>query len=248
MAKSSRPAPSENREQRRVEIVRAALELLENGGLEALSLRRVAQTLGMHAPGLYWYIEDKQELIDLMAKAIVEEALADDHGPADGSGWDVWLTGVAVRMRHAMLAHRDGARVVAGAYLFRTNAITGTMETAIRVMEEAGYGRDIALHGAITVMRYTMGIALDDQSGPSKRAEMIRKRLETGESFRPQIDAERFPLVADVMGRWIPQVFVPGVTAAQIDDRHFRHGLELVMAGIRSVGGGKGQRVAEGEL
>jgi TetR/AcrR family transcriptional regulator, tetracycline repressor protein len=236
-SKLSRPAPSENREHRRAEIVRAALELLENGGLEALSLRRVAQALGMHAPGLYWYIDDKQELIDLMAKAIVEEALADDNGPAAGEGWEAWLTDVAVRMRHAMLAHRDGARVVAGAYLFRTNAITGTMETAIRVMEEAGYSRDMALHGAITVMRYTMGIALDDQAGPSKRAEMIRKRMESGEAFLPQIDADRFPLVAEVMGRWVQQVFLPGTTPEAIGERHFRHGLVLVMAGIRSVGG-----------
>jgi TetR/AcrR family tetracycline transcriptional repressor len=238
----SRPGPTENREQRRAEIVRAALELLENGGLEALSLRRVAQTLGMHAPGLYWYIEDKQELIDLMAKAIVEEALADDHGPADGEGWESWLTEVAVRLRRVMLSRRDGARVVAGAYLFRTNAITGTMETAIRVMEEGGYSRDMALHGAITVLRYTMGIALDDQAEPNKRAEMVRKRLESGEGFRPQIDAERFPRVAEVMNRWVQQVFVPGTTPEAIGERHFRHGLKLVMAGIRSERGDKEQR------
>ena len=234
----SRPAPSENREQRRGEIVGAALELLENGGLEALSLRRVAQALRMHAPGLYWYIEDKQELIDLMAKAIVEEALADDHGPADG-GWEPWLTELAVRMRRAMLSRRDGARVLAGAYLFRTNAITGMMETAVRVMEDAGYDRDMAFHGALTVLRYTMGIALDDQAGPDKRAELIRKRLESGGSFRPRIDAELYPRVADVMERWVAQVFAPGVTPAELGEMHFRHGLALVMAGIRSVGDNK---------
>jgi TetR/AcrR family tetracycline transcriptional repressor len=231
----SRPAPSENREQRRAEIVRAGLELLEQGGLEGLSLRRVAQALGMHAPGLYWYIEDKQELIDLLAKAILDEAFADEHGPAHGQGWEPWLTEVAVRMRRAILAHRDGARVVAGAYLFRTHSITEVLETAVRVLEEEGFGRDMALHGAITVMRYTMGIALDDQASPTRRREEILRRLEAGIPIGPHIDAERWPRVADVMGRWVKQVFTPGVDPTQIGELHFRHGLALVMAGMRSV-------------
>jgi TetR/AcrR family transcriptional regulator, tetracycline repressor protein len=232
----SRPAPSENREQRRGEIVRAALGLLEEGGLAALSLRRVAQSLGMHAPGLYWYIEDKQELIDLMAAAILDEALADDTGPGDGEGWEHWLTEVSVRMRRVMLSRRDGAFVVAGAYLFRTPSILRMLETSVIAMEAEGLGRDLALHGAITVMRYTMGIALDDQAEPRKRLEMIQKRLDSGGQVGPKVDAEQFPRVAEVMERWVAQVFVPGVTPQQIGEQHLRHGLALVMAGIRSVG------------
>jgi TetR/AcrR family tetracycline transcriptional repressor len=238
----TRPAPHENREQRRTEIVRAALELLADGGLEALSLRRLAHTLGMHAPGLYWYIEDKQELIDLMARAILEEALLPAHGPAEGEGWEPWLTDLAVRMRRAMLAHPDGARVVAGAFLFRTDAVTGALETAIRVMEEEGLTRDVALHGAITVFKYTSGIALEDQAEPRQRAAEIRRRLASGMSFRPDIDADRFPRVAEVMARWVEQVFVTGTTPEEIGERHFRYGLALVMAGIRAVG----QRTHEG--
>jgi TetR/AcrR family tetracycline transcriptional repressor len=231
----SRPAPQENREQRRGEIVRVGLEVLEEGGFERLSLRRVAQALGMHAPGLYWYIEDKQELIDLLAKAILDEALAGEPGPAEGEGWEPWLTEVAVRMRRVVLSHRDGARVVAGAYLFRTNAITEILETAVRVLEADGFGRDMALHGAITVLRYTMGIALDDQASPTKRREEIIRRLGAGEQILPRIDPERWPRVADVMERWVKQVFVPGADPKQIGEMHFRHGLALVMAGIRAA-------------
>ncbi|HEV7991426.1 MAG TPA: TetR/AcrR family transcriptional regulator C-terminal domain-containing protein [Gemmatimonadaceae bacterium] len=219
--------------------MRAGLELLEKGGLDALSLRGVAKALGMHAPGLYWYIEDKQELIDLMAKAILDEALDEGSGPADGEGWEPWLTEVAVNIRRVMLKRRDGARLVAGAYLFRTQSITQMLETAVGAMEEDGLGRDLALHGAITAMRYTMGIALDDQAEPRKRAEMIRQRLESGEQIGPKIDAERYPRVAEVMGRWMAQVFVPGVTPQEIGERHLRHGLALVMAGIRSAGRAK---------
>ena len=231
----SRPAPTENREQRRADIVRAGLELLEQGGLDALSLRRVAQALGMHAPGLYWYIEDKQELIDLLAKAILDEALAGERGPAEGEGWEPWLTEVAVRVRRALLAHRDGARVVAGAFLFRTNSITDLMEIAIDTLEREGFSRDMALHCAITVMRYTTGIALDDQASPTTRRAEIMKRLEEGRPIGPKIDPERWPKVAEVMGRWVSKVFVAGVDPTSLGELHFRHGLALVMAGIRSA-------------
>jgi TetR/AcrR family tetracycline transcriptional repressor len=231
----SRPAPTENREQRRAEIVRAGLELLEEGGLDALSLRRVALALGMHAPGLDGYIEDKQELIDLLAKAILDEALASERGPAEGEGWEPWLTEVAVRMRRALLAHRDGARVVAGAYLFRTHSITDLLEIAVEVLERDGFNRDMALHCAITVMRYTTGIALDDQASPKKRRAEIMRRLEEGKPVGPHIDPERWPLVAEVMGRWVKQVFVAGVDPTTLGELHFRHGLTLVMAGIRSA-------------
>lgn len=231
----TRLAPTENREQRRADIVRAGLELLEEGGLDALSLRRVAQALGMHAPGLYWYIEDKQELIDLLAKAILDEALGDEKGPAEGEGWEPWLTEVAVRIRYVLLAHRDGARVVAGAYLFRTHSITDLLEIAIQVLERDGYSRDMALHCAITVMRYTTGIALDDQASPKKRRAEIMRRLKEGIPVGPHIDPERWPRVAEVMGRWVKQVFVAGVDPVSLGELHFRHGLALVMAGIRSA-------------
>ena len=231
----SRPAPTENREHRRAEIVRAGLQLLEEGGLDALSLRRVAQALGMHAPGLYWYIEDKQELIDLLAKAILDEALVGEKGPAEGEGWEPWLTEVAVRVRRTLLAHRDGARVVAGAYLFRTNSLTDMMETAVEALERDGYNRDMALHCAITVMRYTTGIALDDQASPKTRREEIMRRLKERVPIGPRIDPERWPRVAEVMGRWVKEVFVAGVDPASLGELHFRHGLAVVMAGIRSA-------------
>lgn len=189
----------------------------------------------MHAPGLYWYIEDKQELIDLLAKAILDEALAAERGPAEGEGWEPWLTEVAVRMRRALLAHRDGARVVAGAYLFRTHSITDLLEIAVEVLERDGFNRDMALHCAITVMRYTTGIALDDQASPKKRRAEIMRRLEEGVPVGPHIDPERWPRVAEVMGRWVKQVFVAGVDPTSLGELHFRHGLALVMAGIRNA-------------
>ena len=226
----SRPAPSENREQRRSEIVGAALRLLESGGLDRLSLRGVAQSLGMHAPGLYWYIESKQELIDLLAKAILDEALVDIVAPAPGQSWEDWLTDFALRMRRALFAHRDGARVVASAFLYRTHSITAFLELALTTLEDEGFSRDFAMLGAITVMRYTLGIALDDQESPMREAAVRQRMLADANANPKRIDAERWPKVADVMGRW----FAQRIASQDHGEIHFKLGLAIVIAGIKA--------------
>ncbi|MFL5619810.1 MAG: TetR/AcrR family transcriptional regulator C-terminal domain-containing protein [Gemmatimonadaceae bacterium] len=235
-------APSENREARRAEIVGAALRLLEEAGLDRLSLRGVARELGMHAPGLYWYIESRQELIDLLAKAVLDEAVTGLAAPAPGQTWDEWLTDFALRMRRALLAHRDGARVVAGAFLFRANSITAFLELALETMERDGFSRDFAMLGAVTVMRYTLGIALDDQESPTKEPEVRKRMLEQALAKGPPIDAERWPRVADVMSRWFQKV-KDTRGSGEHGELHFRHGLGLVIAGIRST---KGKEIGEG--
>jgi TetR/AcrR family tetracycline transcriptional repressor len=190
----------------------------------------------MHAPGLYWYSESRQELIDLLAKAILDEATTDLVGPTPGQGWDEWLIDFALRMRRALLAHRDGARVVAGAFLFRTNSITGFLELALETLEAEGFPRDFAMLGAITVMRYTLGIALDDQESPARLPAVRQKMIEQAMAKGPLSDAERWPRVADVMSRWF-QAVKDTRGSAEHGEMHFRHGLELVIAGIRGTKG-----------
>jgi len=87
--------------------VGAALDLLDADGFDQMSLRRLASHLGMHAPGLYWYIESKQDLIDLMAKAILDRGLADLKRPAPETKWEDWLVELACTTRQALLAYRD---------------------------------------------------------------------------------------------------------------------------------------------
>ena len=229
----SRPAPSDNREQRRAEIVAAGLGLLEERGLDGLSLRGVAHALGMHAPGLYWYIEGKQELIDLVAKAILDDGLGDVGPPAPGEGWEEWLTASALRIRRTLLAHRDGARVVASAFLFRTNSLTGFLELSLETLEAEGFTRDFAMLGAMTVMRYTVGIALDDQESPAREPAVRQRMLEQAMERSAPVVAERWPRVADVMSRWFAAVRTKGDHHDHAE-MHFRHGLALVIAGIRS--------------
>src|SRR5438034_11134936 len=94
-------------------VARVALRLLDEVGLDGLSLRRLAAELDVQAPALYWHFRSKQDLLDEMAQTM----LTDQPWPAEpapGQRWDDWLADRARARRRAMLAHPDGARIQAG--------------------------------------------------------------------------------------------------------------------------------------
>jgi len=210
-------------QRRRREIVRAGLTLLDDTGFEGLSLRRLAGHLGMHAPGLYWYIQSKQELIDLMAKVILDEGLYPIPPLRGRQTWEEWLVELACTTRQALLAYRDGARVVASAYLVRTNAITPVIEQSLTILEDAGFDRVVALGGTMTILRYATGIALDEQASPTGPAPVVGEHL--ANLPIPEIDSHRWPRTADAMRR----VFERHL---RDPDKMFRVGAQMIVRGL----------------
>jgi len=91
------------------QIVQAALELLDESGLDGLSMRRLADKLGIKAASLYWHVRDKQHLMALLADAIVAPA----QGPDPSLPWRPRLEAAAAEYRRILLSHRDAARVLA---------------------------------------------------------------------------------------------------------------------------------------
>ncbi|MGW2223750.1 TetR family transcriptional regulator, partial [Nonomuraea sp. NPDC001684] len=94
-------------------IVAAALRLLQETGLDGLTLRRLAGELGVQAPALYWHFTNKQELLDAMAEAMTAAHMT---RPAltEPAAWREWMRDHAHRDRAMLNSYRDGARLVAG--------------------------------------------------------------------------------------------------------------------------------------
>src|SRR3954449_4175411 len=82
-------------------IVAAALALADAEGLDAVSIRRVAAALGARPMSLYTHIAAKDDLVDLMADAVVGEVLVEDP-PA---GWRAALGAMAERSWRTFVAH-----------------------------------------------------------------------------------------------------------------------------------------------
>jgi TetR/AcrR family tetracycline transcriptional repressor len=222
------PSAPETLEERRDLIVDAALDLLDRDGFDQLSLRRLASHVGMHAPGLYWYVESKQDLIDRMAKAILDRGLRDVAPLRPGQPWDAWMVDLACACRRALLAHRDGARVVASAFLLRTQAITAIIEMALEILETAGFERVTALGCTMTLMRYATGVALDEQASPIKDSDDPAIQHMVEEKRRDLIDPTRWPRTADALTRVFNEKF-------RDRDVIFRWGAQMIVRGMADL-------------
>lgn len=97
----------------RDQIVAAALELLDERGLDGLTTRALADRLGVRQPALYWHFKDRQALLEAMNQAILA-GVRDAPPPAPGEDWREALVRLGLRFRAALMSHRDGARLHAG--------------------------------------------------------------------------------------------------------------------------------------
>lgn len=88
----------------RADIARAAIEIADAEGFDAVSMRRVAQKLGAGTMTLYHYVRNKDELITLMSDAVMGEILVPDDELSDH--WRTALTQIATRTRDIFARHR----------------------------------------------------------------------------------------------------------------------------------------------
>ncbi|MET8148209.1 TetR/AcrR family transcriptional regulator C-terminal domain-containing protein [Actinoplanes sp. NPDC049668] len=197
----------------RQRIVAEAVALLDADGLDGVTTRKLAARLGVQSPTLYWHLPNKAALVTAIADAILDQEFGDMSPPEPDQHWQDWLTGLAERLRRALLAHPDGARVVS------TSQLSVTMAAISELAMSTLVARGIPLREArvivLTVERFTVGHVLEEQA-PRPDAEALK-------NFDMAAFAERHPTAVTA----IAEYFQPGRT---VDDL-FRDCLEVVIEG-----------------
>lgn len=169
-------------------IVSAAREMIRTGGLESLSLRRLAGTLGVTAAALYAHVEDKEDLLRAVAEGEFEALLAAYEAVAAGSALERITAQAHAYVDHArrepnlfrvmflfppgpLRAGESGAAELPGA----TAAFTIASSTVGDAMEEGAISKgDVfsttlvfwaAMHGVATILQLGLGLdtAAEDQ-------------------------------------------------------------------------------------
>ncbi|MEV0387379.1 TetR/AcrR family transcriptional regulator C-terminal domain-containing protein [Nonomuraea sp. NPDC050643] len=196
-------------------VVRAALELLDETGLDGLTMRRLADRLGVRNPALYWHFRNKQELLDEMTRELLAPAMG---GPGEDESWREWLTRRAHRYRWTLLSHRDGARLVSGGD--PGTVVARDFEEELRTLTRLGFTPAQGLHAIAAISHYTLGFVLNEQAR--------RERAARGEGADLARYVAEFPLT------------VAGVRegGAPTSDEAYAHGLRLILDGVAASGQG----------
>jgi len=161
------------------QIVQKALDILNRDGLEGVTLRRLAGELKIKAASIYWHIPNKSELLDEMANQILVKQFNLCDFQNDEREWDEWLNTLAHELRAAMLAYRDGARVVAGTHPDLGQVLIKLWDLTIRVLYKAGFNYGMSATVTLSVINFTIGSVIEEQSTmpPAAGPKMQRNQL-----------------------------------------------------------------------
>ncbi|MFC9279165.1 TetR/AcrR family transcriptional regulator [Streptomyces collinus] len=211
-------------------IVRAAIELLDDEGLDGLNMRSLAKRLNSAATAVYWHIKTKDELVRLASDAIWHEVEAPDLDTAD---WRTAATAHAGGM-HAMLTRHPWLVQAFGGHLLHGPRQAQYNDLSLAVYEKAGFDTDGADRAAAAVFTFVLGSAL----APAAQVSLNRRLSKNG------ADAER--LMAEAMtsatetARQYPRLRERlGTTAANeyaaAPDSTFEFGLQSLLDGFEAA-------------
>jgi AcrR family transcriptional regulator len=227
--RGTRP-PRRDRGLSRAEIVRAAIAVADAEGPDAISMRRIARELGAGAMSLYWYVESKEELLDLMLDSIEAEIQV----PEPSGDWRADLGALARGSRAAMLRHRWAMEFIGGRPPSGPNDARNA-ERALAILAGLGLDARLTIDIVMTVTTYVMGVVV--REAQEMRGERDREQAEAGlteqeiEAMHERyqswfIDSGRFPQLTRLMVEDVDPDD-PGTR-----DERFEFGLECLLDGV----------------
>ncbi|MFD7094274.1 TetR family transcriptional regulator, partial [Streptomyces xanthophaeus] len=125
----------------RERVLRAAVALADDGGIESLSMRRLAQELGVVPMALYKHVANKEQLLDGMVDAVV----AGIDPPVEGSGWKDIVRRRILSARQELLRHRWAAQVIESRTA-PTPAVLAYLDSMIGTFRDGGFSVDLTHH------------------------------------------------------------------------------------------------------
>ena len=138
-------------------IVAAAIELADRDGLTALSMRRLAQHLGVDAMSIYYHVRDKDTLLAAMADAVISKIPIKQN---KSDSWPAQLRDLIMAARQTMLTHPWAAKVLEGRDQ-PTPAALMHLERVLAIMREGGCSVDLGHHAIHLLGSRILGFSQD---------------------------------------------------------------------------------------
>jgi AcrR family transcriptional regulator len=201
----------------RERVLRTAVRLADEEGIEALSMRGLANELGVNPMSLYNHVAGKGDLLDGMADLAVEEVAV----PSSGEKWKPAMRRRAVSVREMLERHPWASGVIES----RTNPSSARLrypESVIGCLREAGFSVAMAVNAFFTLDSYIYGFAQQQHNLPESPPEGLGR---VGEMTLAALPPEEYPYLRQVIVEHVAKV---GFRYEDV----FAFGLELILDGL----------------
>ena len=201
-------------------VLEAAIALAVRDGIEALSMRKLADELGAGAMSLYHYVPNKERLLDEMVDIVFGEI----EVPAADGDWKSAMRRRAKSTREVLNRHRWAvglmeSRRSPGPASFRVH------DAVLGILREGGFSVEMTIQAYSLLDAYIYGFALQEKSVPFESAEeSVEVAQEQVQQYSEQSSAhgEEFPYLAEIVAGHVAEVgydFGPA----------FEYGLDLIL-------------------
>jgi AcrR family transcriptional regulator len=204
----------------RQRVLDAAVALADEGGVDALSMRKLAQELGVVPMALYKHVANKDELLDGMVDVVVGEI----DPPPSGTDWKTAIRQRVLSARRALLRHPWASRVIESRAT-ATPVVLEYMDSMIGIFRAGGFSIDLTHHAMHAMGSRLLGFTqelFDDTAdvGPETQADMLREL------------AGRYPYITElVMAVTHDEASVVGGQGCD-DQFEFEFALDLMLDGL----------------
>ena len=215
------PTPARPRGRRRGKlsrerVLRAALVLADERGLESLTMHAIGRRLGVQAMSLYRHVEDKADLLDGLVDLVVSEV----ETPMSSADWKAAMRQRAISARRVFARHPWAIGLVESRP--RMGAVTlRHHEWVLGVLLGAGFPATLAGHAYGLLDSYIYGFALQE---PSLTYGSPEEHAEVGQATLQQVTPDEYPHLARVAREFIEAGTEYGAG--------FEFGLDLILDGI----------------
>ena len=203
----------------RERILERALQLVDEGGLDSLSMRKLGQALGFEAMSLYNHVASKDDVIDGMLDLVLDEG----EMPAGEGAWDEAIRASAVSVHSALRRHPWAPPVVMAPGRLRPARLR-YMDSLLGRLREAGFDAETTYHAYHVLDGHIFGFSLWEASHSFSDEDAA----EMAEVFQRSITPEEYPYLRE-HGE---QHFAEG---PHQDVSAFEFGLDLILDGLRRL-------------
>lgn len=202
----------------RERVLNAAITLADEGGIEALSMRKLAKELGVEAMSLYNHVANKDEILDGIIDVVAGEA----DLPPDGVDWKTAIRQSAISTRDVFLAHPWACTL----WMSRQGGGSARLERAnwmLKTLREAGLSNDLTYHAYHVLESHILGFTLQQLNFPYEEEELAGMAA----TFLEQLPADEYPDFVE----HVKQHMEP----SDSDEGGFEFGLDLILDGLERL-------------